>query len=81
MASAAALRFGQQLVSTLLPTTVATGSQLVLSPLSVWFALLLVLSGAGEGRVTCAVVCRHTPWIPGQCCHGVGTRWLRNADI
>jgi hypothetical protein len=47
MASTAALQFGQQLVDSLLPSTLAAGSQLVLSPLSVWFALLLLLSGAG----------------------------------
>lgn len=53
--STAALQFGQQLVDTLLPSTLATGSQLVLSPLLVWFALLLLLNGAGNARCLCAV--------------------------
>lgn len=48
--SAASLQFGEQLVDALLPTVLSQGSQLVLSPVSVWSALLLLLlNGAGEG--------------------------------
>jgi hypothetical protein len=60
MASAASLHFGQQLVTSLLPTALAQGSQLVLSPLSVWLALLLLLNGAGEPHYTRDQLLRHT---------------------
>lgn len=52
MASAASLQFGQQLVTSLIPAAeggiaVSGAAQAVLSPLSVWFALVLLLNGAG----------------------------------
>lgn len=64
MASSSALVFGQHLVESLLPTTLAAGSSLVISPLSVWFALLLVLSGAGN--VT------HASWLSLACMASAG---------
>jgi hypothetical protein len=46
MASEALLQFGQQLISAVANST--TGSDaLVLSPISLWFALVLLLNGAG----------------------------------
>lgn len=59
MASAASLQFGQQLVTSSLPTALAQGSQLVVSPLSVWLALLLLFNGAGEPHYTHGQLLRH----------------------
>jgi hypothetical protein len=52
-ASPASLQFGHQLVTSLIPAAeggiaVAGAAQAVLSPLSVWFALVLLLNGVGE---------------------------------
>lgn len=48
MASVAASAFGEQLFAQLLPALAKTGGQAIISPLSVWFALLLLLNGAGK---------------------------------
>lgn len=48
MASTAALQFGQLLYTSLIETgAVGPAVQAIVSPLSVWFALLLLLNGAG----------------------------------
>jgi len=49
MASTAALQFGQLLYTSLIETgAVGPAVQAIVSPLSVWFALLLLLNGAGD---------------------------------
>lgn len=48
MASAAAMQFSQQLSAALLPAAQFSGVEIAaVSPLSVWFALVLLLNGAG----------------------------------
>jgi hypothetical protein len=52
MAAVASLQFGQQLMTALVPTlkgslAIGATTQAVLSPLSIWFALVLLLNGAG----------------------------------
>jgi hypothetical protein len=64
-ASAADLQFGQQLFTALLKSGVGPAG-LVLSPLSVWFALVLVLNGAGACGA-CGWDCRQQQrvWVAG----------------
>ncbi len=51
MATAASVQFGQQLYAGLVSAgAIGPTVQAIISPLSVWFALVLLLSGAGELR-------------------------------
>lgn len=52
-ATAASVQFGQQLYAGLVQTAaVGPAVQAVISPISVWFALILLLNGAGPGTKT-----------------------------
>jgi hypothetical protein len=48
MASVASLQFGQQLIAGLAQVAAVAPPGAIISPLSVWFALVLLFNGAGE---------------------------------
>lgn len=52
MASVAALQFGQQLVAGLAQVAAVAPPGAIISPISVWFALVLLFNGAGPGTKT-----------------------------